>query len=133
MFKNIDIPLLFALTFHAIVFTQSGIDKIINWSENLSFTKETLSEKFPKSLVVIALIAVLLLETIGGLSCLTGAVYAIYQPDCLLFAKTGLLGCGLALLLLLFGQRISQNYEDAKTIAIYFGVCIISLGIVFGV
>ena len=93
MFKSLDIPLLFALTFHAIVFTQSGIDKIINWSGNLSFTKETLSEKFPKSLVVIALIAVLLLETIGGSSCLIGAVYTIYQPDYLLFAKTGLLCC----------------------------------------
>ena len=49
MIDNFNLPLLSILLFHSIVFTQSGLDKILNWKGNCAFTKETLSNKFPFS------------------------------------------------------------------------------------
>ena len=127
MLENINIPLTFILIFHAIVFTQSGLDKIFNWKGNLDFTKETLTEKFPKTLVQLALFSVLFLETLGGIFSLIGVIYSIFNPDFLLFSRLGLILCSTALLVLLLGQRISQNYVDAKTITVYFIVSAIGL------
>ena len=127
MLENINIPLTFILIFHAIVFTQSGLDKIFNWKGNLDFTKEILTEKFPKTLVQLALFSVLILETLGGIFSLIGVIYSICNPDFLLFSTLGLILCSTALLVLLFGQRISQNYVDAKTITVYFIVSVIGL------
>ena len=127
MLENINIPLTVILLFHAIVFTQSGLDKIFNWKGNLDFTKETLTDKFPKTLVQLALFSVLFLETLGGIFSLIGVIYSIYNPDFLLFSTLGLILCSTALLVLLFGQRISQNYVDAKTITVYFIVSVIGL------
>jgi hypothetical protein len=131
MLENINIPLLATLTFHAIVFSQSGLDKIINWKGNLEFTTQTLTEKFPKSIVKMALFIVLIFEILGGIFSLIGVIYSIIQPDCMLYAQIGLSACSLALLTLMLGQRISQNYVDAKTIAVYFVVTTLGLMLAF--
>lgn len=131
MIENLNIPLLFVLIFHSIVFLQSGIDKIINWKGNLDFTSQTLSDKFPKPMVVFALISVLLLETFGGLFSIIGVLSDFIALDNPIFAQIGLSMCGIALLILLLGQRLSQNYVDAKTISIYFLVCMSGLFLVF--
>ncbi len=131
MLKNIDIPLLFVLIFHSIIFIQSGVDKIINWKGNLEFTLSTLSSKIPSFLVAFALFVVLLLETFGGFASIGGIIELICCKDQYLWAQIGISSCSSALLVLLLGQRISQNYVDAKTIVIYFIVALIGLILVF--
>ena len=126
-----NIPLLFVLAFLSIVFIQSGLDKIINWKGNLEFTSSTLSSKIPSFLVVFALFFVLILETFGGFASLGGIIELICFKDQFLWAKIGISSCSSALLVLLLGQRISQNYVDAKTIVIYFIVALIGLILVF--
>ena len=126
-----NIPLLCVLAFLSIVFIQSGLDKIINWKGNLEFTSSTLSSKIPSFLVVFALFIVLLLETFGGFASLGGIIELIFCEDQFLWAKIGISSCSSALLILLLGQRISQNYVDAKTIVIYFIVALIGLMLVF--
>jgi uncharacterized membrane protein YphA (DoxX/SURF4 family) len=127
MYENLNLPLIFILLFHAIVYTQSGVDKILNWKGNFDFTKETLTNKFPVNIVKLALFSVLILEFTGGIFSSIGVFYAFNNPEFLLFSVIGLVLCSTALLILLFGQRISQNYIDAKTITIYFIVSIIGL------
>ena len=125
------VPLLFVLAFLSIVFIQSGLDKIINWKGNLEFTSSTLSSKIPSFLVVFALFVVLILETFGGFASLGGIIELIFCKDQYLWAQIGISSCSSALLILLLGQRISQNYVDAKTIVIYFIVALIGLTLVF--
>ena len=126
-----QIPLLFILTFLSIVFIQSALDKIFNWKENLEFTTSTLTNKFPPMLVRFALLNVLLLEFTGGFGSLGGVVEIMVGNSTLYMAKLGTITSSLALLILLLGQRISQNYVDAKTIVIYFIVCLFGLQILF--
>lgn len=126
-----QIPLLFILTFLSIVFIQSALDKIFNWKGNLEFTTSTLTNKFPPMLVRFALLNVLLLEFTGGFGSLGGVVEIMVGNSTLYIAKLGTITSSLALLILLLGQRISQNYVDAKTIVIYFIVCLFGLQILF--
>ncbi|MEC7005307.1 MAG: hypothetical protein VXW95_03675 [Bacteroidota bacterium] len=134
-FNNMDfiinqIPLIFVLAFLSIVFIQSALDKIFNWKGNLEFTASTLTSKFPPRLVRFALLNVLLLEFAGGFGSL-GGVVEIMVGSSLFMAKIGTITSSLALLILLLGQRISQNYVDAKTIVIYFIVCLLGLQMLF--
>jgi uncharacterized membrane protein YphA (DoxX/SURF4 family) len=131
MFEDLNIPVIIVLIFHSIVFLQSGIDKVTNWKGNLEFTTQTLSEKFPKPMVVFALLSVLLFEAFGGLFSIISVVMNLIGIYYLIYAQIGLLMCGIALLILMLGQRLSQNYVDAKTIAIYFIVCMGGLILVF--
>ena len=126
-----QIPLLFILTFLSIVFIQSALDKIFNWKGNLEFTTSTLTNKFPPMLVRFTLLNVLLLEFTGGFGSLGGVVEIMVGNSTLYMAKLGTITSSLALLILLLGQRISQNYVDAKTIVIYFIVCLFGLQILF--
>ncbi len=131
VYNTEHIPLLFILVFLVIVFIQSGVDKIINWKGNLEFTLSTLSSKIPSFLVVFALFIVLLLETFGGFASIGGIIELIFCKDQYLWAQIGITSCSSALIVLLLGQRISQNYVDAKTIVIYFIVALIGLTLVF--
>ena len=125
------IPLLFILTFMSIVFIQSALDKIFNWKENLEFTTSTLTNIFPPLLVRFALLNVLLLEFAGGFGSLGGLIEILLGSSTLFIAKLGIMTSTIALLILLIGQRISKNYVDAKTIVIYFIVCLFGLQILF--
>ena len=134
-FNNMDfiidqIPLIFVLAFLSIVFIQSALDKIFNWKGNLEFTASTLTSKFPPRLVRFALLNVLLLEFAGGFGSL-GGVVEIMVGSSLFMSKIGTITSSTALLILLLGQRISQNYVDAKTIVIYFIVCLLGLQMLF--
>tara|TARA_B100000900_G_C20470322_1_gene671077 strand:- start:352 stop:747 length:396 start_codon:yes stop_codon:yes gene_type:complete len=128
---NLNIPLILVLIFHAIVFLQSGLDKLFNWKGNLDFTTQTLSKTFSNQSIKLALLIVLVLETVGGLLSFIGLILNIVNSDCVIYGQIGLISCNLALLVLLFGQRLSQNYDGAKTIAIYFTVSLIGLVLIF--
>ncbi len=131
MIDHVNIPLILVLIFHAIVFLQSGLDKLLNWKGNLDFTNQILGETFSKYSIKLALFIVLLLETIGGLFSAIAVFFNLFYDSCLVYAQIGLVLCISALLVLLIGQRMSQNYEGAKTIAIYFVVSIIGLMMIF--
>jgi hypothetical protein len=72
------------------------------------------------------LITVTMLEVIAGVLCLIGIGDFIFN-DSSFVGLLGLITGSLALLVLLFGQRVAKNYEGAKTIAIYFILAIIGI------
>ena len=121
-----NIAFLFVLAFFLIVFLQSGLDKIIDYKGNLTFLKSLFKGFFPPPLISVALISVTILELISGVLCLVGIIDFILNNN----SHIGFLGLivgSLALLVLLFGQRFSKNYEGAKTIAIYFILAMIGI------
>jgi len=112
--------------FIAIVFLQSGIDKIVDWKGNLSWLQGHFKSS-PLSGVVTPMLAIVTIAEIAtGLMAVCGiyCVLACKDATCVKYAVA--LGL-LSLLMLLFGQRIAKDYDGAKTIAIYFGVLLVSL------
>lgn len=122
------IAFLFVLTFFLIVFIQSGLDKVYDYKGNLSFLNTLLGGFFSSGLITLALVSVTILELTSGLLCLLGILDVVFNNS----NFTGLIGLivgSLALLILLFGQRVSKNYDGAKTIAVYFILAIIGLSL----
>ena len=113
------ITFILVLAFFSIVFIQSGVDKVFDYKGNLSFLNDLLRGFFSRPLINFALISVAILELTSGILCLIGIFDAIFNPAYFI-GKLGLIIGSLALLVLLFGQRVAKNYEGAKTIAIYF-------------
>ena len=122
------IAFLFVLTFFLIVFIQSGLDKVYDYKGNLSFLNTLLGGFFSSSLITLALVSVTILELTSGLLCLLGILDVVFN-DSNLTGLTGLIVGSFALLVLLFGQRVSKNYDGAKTIAVYFILAVIGLSL----
>ena len=113
------IAFLFVLAFFLIVFIQSGIDKVFDFKGNLSFLNDLLGAFFSQPLIKLALISVTILELLSGTLCLIGIVDVLLNGSNFI-GLLGLIVGSFALLILLLGQRVSKNYDGAKTITIYF-------------
>lgn len=112
--------------FIAIVFLQSGLDKIIDWKGNLSWLKGHFKDSILSGLVLPMLVVVTISEVIAGLVALCG-IYCLFfcnDSSCILYSIIIAIA---SLLMLLFGQRIAKDYDGAKTIAIYLGVTVLGL------
>jgi uncharacterized membrane protein YphA (DoxX/SURF4 family) len=120
------IGFLLILSFFSIVFIQSGLDKVFDHKGNLSFLRDLLGKFFNQSLITLSFISVTVLELFSGFLCLAGVFYTLFY-DSSLIGLAGLIVGSVALLVLLFGQRVSKNYEGAKTITIYFILSIIGV------
>ena len=122
------IVFLFVLAFFLIVFIQSSLDKIFDYKGNLNFLNDLLKIHFSPPLIVFALISVTILEFISGILCLIGIIEFIFN-DSNLIGLLGLIIGSIALLVLLFGQRVSKNNDGAKTIAVYFILAMIGISL----
>jgi uncharacterized membrane protein YphA (DoxX/SURF4 family) len=107
------------LLFLIITFLQSGIDKITDWKGNLGWLTGHFSETPFKKMVPLLLGTVLVTEVVAGILCLLGVIQLLLSQDPTLAFYGAILSC-IALLMLLFGQRIAKDYEGARTIAVYF-------------
>ena len=120
------VAFLLVLVFFLIVFIQSGLDKIFDYKGNLNFLKDLLKIYFSPTLIELALISVTILELISGILCLIGIINFVFN-DSNFIGLLGLITGSIALLVLLFGQRVSKNYDGAKTIAIYFILAMVGI------
>jgi uncharacterized membrane protein YphA (DoxX/SURF4 family) len=120
------VAFLLVLVFFLIVFIQSGLDKIFDYKGNLNFLKDLLKIYFSTTLIELALISVTILELTSGILCLIGIINFVFN-DSNFIGLLGLIIGSIALLVLLFGQRVSKNYDGAKTIAIYFILAMVGI------
>ena len=107
------------LLFLVITFIQSGLDKIVDWNGNLSWLKGHFAESPLKNLVPLLLGIILIIEMITGVLCAIGIYQLAVSGESTLAFYGAILAC-IALLMLLFGQRMAKDYDGARTIAIYF-------------
>ena len=122
------IVFLFVLAFFFIVFIQSSVDKIYDYKGNLTYLNDLLKIYFSPPLIAFALIVVTIFELISGILCIIGIVDFIFNKSNFI-GLLGLIIGSFALLILLFGQRVSKNYDGAKTIAIYFILAMIGIAL----
>lgn len=107
------------LLFYAIVFIQSGYDKVTDWQGNLGWLKGHFSQTFLKNTVPQALFIVLVMEVLSGAFSVIGVIQILVNGS---FEWARIAGCLAAatLLFLILGQRVAKDYDGARTIAIYF-------------
>lgn len=107
------------LIFLIIVFLQSGIDKVFDWKGNRSWLQEHFANTPLQSLVPILLGTLMFVEMASGILCAVGLFEIVVLDNKVIALYGAILSC-IALLMLLFGQRLAKDYEGAKTIAVYF-------------
>lgn len=109
---------LILLALVAIVFLQSGFDKVVDWNGNLSWLKSHFSKTLLKSSVPLALAIITLLEIVAGLTAIVGmGEILLYSTTC--FAFWSAILSAITLLLLFLGQRLAKDYAGAQTLVIY--------------
>lgn len=111
-------PLLLS-AFLAITFLQSALDKVFNWNGNLSWLKSHFEKSPLKGMVPALFLILLITELAAGVLSVLGIVALAGGNGKDLAFWGGVVSC-LALLMLLFGQRMAGDYDGARTIAIYF-------------
>lgn len=107
------------LLFLIITFLQSGIDKVMDWQGNLGWLKDHFAQTPLQNLVPYLLGTVLIVEMAAGTLCAVGICQMFLMGKTTIALAGGIVSC-VALLMLLFGQRVAKDYEGAKTIAVYF-------------
>lgn len=107
------------LLFLIITFLQSGLDKMLDWNGNISWLKSHFSDTFLKNMVLILITIILVIEMVAAILCIVGIYQIIMMGNSTYGLYGAILSC-IALLMLLFGQRVAKDYDGARTIAIYF-------------
>jgi hypothetical protein len=103
----------------AILFIQSGLDKVIDKKGNLDWLKEHFSKSFLKNYVPLLFFKITIVELIAGFACLAG-VFVIILDGTTSIALIGVLFAALALIFLFFGQRMAKDYAGAQSLVSYF-------------
>ena len=110
---------IFVSAFLAILFLQSGIDKVIDRRGNLEwlkghFAKSPLAGSVPMMVTVITLLEILA----GALSAIgCGLIVLMRDSTCAFY---GAVIAALSIIALFFGQRIAKEYAGAAVLVPYF-------------
>ena len=129
------ISLLFISIFFSILFIQSGLDKIIDFSGNLNYFKTHFEKSILKKWVKSLLIVVTCLECVTGLVFLAAIVfYGLSVGDDQFsiiyahwFVGWGLILSAITLCCLFLGQRLAKDYVGAANLINYFIVNLLGL------
>jgi hypothetical protein len=126
--RNVDLvanlPLLFTTLFVAILFLQSGLDKVFNFKGNREFLTGHFSKTFLAPMVPMMLATITLMETATGLLAAVGLIYFLVTGMPFLIFYASILGAA-SLTALFFGQRIAQDYPGAAVLVPYFILLVI--------
>jgi uncharacterized membrane protein YphA (DoxX/SURF4 family) len=121
-------PLLFAqlltTAFLAVLFLQSGFDKVFDWNGNKQYLTEHFKNSPLKGLVGLMFPVITVLEVLTGVTCAIGVLLLPFRqlPS---VAFIGATLSALSILSLFFGQRVAKDYGGASGLVPYF---ILSIG-----
>ena len=110
----------------AILFLQSGLDKIIDFKGNLAWLTGHFSKSPLAGQVAPMLAAITLTETAAGALAAAGAVMLVLDGSKTLGLHAAQL-CALNIVMLFFGQRLAKDYAGAASLVPYF---ILSIGVI---
>lgn len=114
------------LGFFAVLFLQSGLDKVFDWKGNFEYHREHFASSPLGSLVPVMLPVLTLMEVgTGALSAVAAVQYLLGGAGDLPLAA--LAAAGVTLLSLFAGQRIAKDYAGAAALVPYFLVALFGL------
>ena len=114
-----NLPVLFAALLFAILFLQSGLDKVFNYKGNLDWLTGHFAKSPLKGTVGMMLPVLTLMEVATGVLSVVAIVYFLVTGSLILVFAAGALGAA-TLCALFFGQRMAQDYPGAATLVPYF-------------
>ena len=107
------------LLFLAILFLQSGLDKVFNYKGNYEWIKGHFAKSPLAPFVGLMMPVITVLEVAAGALCAVGVV-TIFLNGSTMFGLIGAQLSMLSILSLFFGQRLAQDYAGAATLTTYF-------------
>lgn len=112
--------------FLAILFLQSGIDKVVDRGGNLEWLKGHFAKSPLAKIVTLMLDAITVLELAAGALSAIGCALIIFSHDSTI-AFYGALVSAMSILALFFGQRIVKDYAGAAVLVNYFVLALIAI------
>ncbi|NND05386.1 MAG: DoxX family protein [Saprospiraceae bacterium] len=106
-------------SFTAILFLQSGIDKVLNWSDEKSFYNQHFEKTFLRNMVFLLMPIITCIELAAGILSALSIPLLLINGSSALGCWGMLLAC-FAILMLFFGQRVAKDYAGAATLVPYF-------------
>lgn len=113
--------------FLAILFLQSGIDKVLDRRGNLEWLKGHFAKSPLAGMVPLMVTIITIMELAAGALTAIGCVMIFLRQDST-FAFYGAVVAGLSILGLFFGQRMAKDYAGAGVLVPYF---LLTLGAIY--
>jgi hypothetical protein len=110
----------------AILFLQSGIDKIVDRRENLEWLKGHFAKSPLAGIVPALLTALTILEVAAGVLSALGCVLLLLLRDSTV-AFYGAVISATAIIALFFGQRVAKDYAGAAVLVPYFLLALVAI------
>jgi diacylglycerol kinase len=117
---------IFGSAFLAILFLQSGIDKVVDRRGNLEWLKGHFAKSPLAGVVPVLLMAIMLLEVGAGALSAIGCLMLIVSRETTI-AFYGAVSSAVALVALFFGQRMAKDYAGAAVLVPYFLLTLITI------
>jgi putative oxidoreductase len=117
---------IFITIFFAVLFLQSGFNKVLDFKGNLAYVKSVLAKTYLNAVSPILFFLITILEIFAGIFCTIGA-FLLVKNEQENFAIFGLELSTLSLLCLFLGQRVAKDYAGASTLVSYFLLVIFGL------
>src|SRR6266496_5045472 len=117
---------IFASGFLAILFLQSGIDKIIDRRGNLEWLKGHFAKSPVAGIIPALLTTITILEVAAGALSAVGCVFIILSRNSTV-AFYGAIVSAVAILALFFGQRMAKDYPGAAVLIPYFLLALVAI------
>ncbi len=114
-----NLPALFAAAFTAILFIQSGLDKVFDWSGNLEWLTGHFAKTFIAGMVPVMLGTITIFELATGFLAAAGIIYFLATGSPTLIFYSGVIGAT-SITALFFGQRLAKDYAGAAVLVPYF-------------
>jgi diacylglycerol kinase len=115
-----------AAAFLAILFLQSGIDKIVDRRGNLEWLKGHFAKSPLAGTVPALLTAITILEVAAGVLSGLGCLLLLVTRDSTL-AFCGAVISAAAIIALFFGQRVAKDYAGAAVLVPYFLITLVAI------
>ncbi len=124
LFKNL--PAVFAALFMAILFIQSGLDKVFDWKGNVEWLTGHFSKTFLAPFTKIMVAKITVLELLTGFAAAAGIVYFLIAGSTVVIFYSSILAA-LTLTGLFFGQRVAKDYAGAAVLVPYFLLALVTM------
>jgi hypothetical protein len=112
--------------FLAILFLQSGIDKLVDQRGNLDWLKGHFAKSPLARFVPTLLLVLTVLEISAGALSAIGCIMIIFTRDSAI-AFYGAIVSAVAILALFFGQRLTKEYAGAAILVPYFLLTLVAI------
>jgi hypothetical protein len=114
-----DLPALLGALLIAVLFIQSGLDKVFDWKGNYEWLSGHFSKTFLGRFVWVMLAKLTVLELATGFLSGAGIIYFLVAGSTVVIFWAAALGA-LTVIGLFFGQRVAKDYPGAAVLVPYF-------------